>query len=538
MTLNFIRTMTPFLWYLGLQSGLLGTVTIVVALAGFVFGVEVVRPRNHLGAGRATEDSSNGGVPAALFASAVTSLAQAYRDDIEGFQAHLLDEQESLAAVRPTARSPFLCCSEYKYGAVVKEALGVASDGRSRTAMNHSRGYCSVAHLSADTALSASEKVHVSVRCTPMTHAAKESQSLLEIWSDGDETFGVKLGCSLQVGARRAVIVTMSPGSLSWSEPVRSVRGGDSRLGLRDLERRWRTMWSRARGTNGLDELREIIPWTRRHGDRVPTPEGEKWSVNYAPASHQAKSSAYISALKHVEDILRSGAARDGHLGGEDRSLDEECSWDRVSFEHPRDDVLYLRGLHNEDHDQTTAKACFMVLIGFLSGQPEVLHIQPEARVMPQNKVATAYTEGGDIMDTPMRIAGLDGSGEVVGVVDSGLDDKSCFFSDPANGPIVRSTLASPFTDEAQRKVIQYVVVGEGHWDESGHGTHVSGTVAGSPYLGWEEDWSAKQSVCVAPGIASCFGDCVTELLGKDCYWNPEKACPAYGCDASQVGNL
>lgn len=66
------------------------------------------------------------------------------------------------------------------------------------------------------------------------------------------------------------------------------------------------------------------------------------------------------------------------------------------------------------------------------------MHIHPEARPEATNKVLTAYVEGGGDSSTPMRSAGLDGSGEVIGVTDTGLDDHSCFFRDDENGLVPR----------------------------------------------------------------------------------------------------
>lgn len=70
--------------------------------------------------------------------------------------------------------------------------------------------------------------------------------------------------------------------------------------------------------------------------------------------------------------------------------------------------------------------------------QPEVMHIQPEPKVEANNKVLTAYIEGGEPTETPMRSAGLTGAGEVIGVTDTGLDDNSCFFKDDVNGLVPR----------------------------------------------------------------------------------------------------
>lgn len=66
------------------------------------------------------------------------------------------------------------------------------------------------------------------------------------------------------------------------------------------------------------------------------------------------------------------------------------------------------------------------------------MHIHPEARAEASNKVLTAYMEGGDTTETPMRDSGLDGTGQVIGLTDTGLDESSCFFRDDDYGSVPR----------------------------------------------------------------------------------------------------
>lgn len=47
----------------------------------------------------------------------------------------------------------------------------------------------------------------------------------------------------------------------------------------------------------------------------------------------------------------------------------------------------------------------------------------------------------------------VSGSGQVVGIVDSGLDDASCFFYDEKNGPVPRSLSGDYSSYPEQRKV-------------------------------------------------------------------------------------
>ncbi len=78
-------------------------------------------------------------------------------------------------------------------------------------------------------------------------------------------------------------------------------------------------------------------------------------------------------------------------------------------------------------------------------------------------------------------MAGLDGSGQLIGVADTGLDRGSCFFSDPL-GQVAASSTLQPVSDFRFRKVVQYIYdeSGDAFDIEEGHGTHVCGTISGS----------------------------------------------------------
>lgn len=78
------------------------------------------------------------------------------------------------------------------------------------------------------------------------------------------------------------------------------------------------------------------------------------------------------------------------------------------------------------------------------------------------------------IPDLPMHKHGIRGSGQVVTIIDSGLDYRSCFFKDKDNPPPIN------FTNYFHRKIVRYEPFADSSDASHGHGTHVSGIVAGN----------------------------------------------------------
>ena len=83
-----------------------------------------------------------------------------------------------------------------------------------------------------------------------------------------------------------------------------------------------------------------------------------------------------------------------------------------------------------------------------------------------------------------LDIHDLRGSGQVVGLADSGVNLNSCFFKDD-KGHVsfeeARSSLPSQLPESSHRKISRYVkgVIGDEE-DQIGHGTHVAASICGA----------------------------------------------------------
>jgi len=88
------------------------------------------------------------------------------------------------------------------------------------------------------------------------------------------------------------------------------------------------------------------------------------------------------------------------------------------------------------------------------------------------------FLKGRQISNRNMNNAGLDGRGEIINVVDSGIDSYHCMFFDPnVETPIDKTNLE-------HRKIVRIDPWADSLDHQGGHGTHVSGIVAGDTFDG------------------------------------------------------
>lgn len=129
---------------------------------------------------------------------------------------------------------------------------------------------------------------------------------------------------------------------------------------------------------------------------------------------------------------------------------------------------------------------CLAVLAAHLAEMSEVILVELETPVRLQNKAATWILQSGSTDYKPFSDSKtpLQGEGEVITIIDTGLDTSSCYFSD-----VTRSTVQNPIT-QPNNKVVQYISYSQSYVapqyradfendGHGGHGTHVAGSAAG-----------------------------------------------------------
>ena len=148
---------------------------------------------------------------------------------------------------------------------------------------------------------------------------------------------------------------------------------------------------------------------------------------------------------------------------------------------------------------------------------PEIFWLDLEPRRTLLNDttvwVAQSGTSGGQA--TPVYDAGIVGQGQIVGVLDTGIDPDMCYFRDTTLGlPPQNPCNGGTVVNNNQRKVIgvDFLWANEcsggisaNEWDTQDHGTHVAGTVAGDNFA---NPLSHDPGDGLAPGAKLVIQDC------------------------------
>ncbi len=126
-----------------------------------------------------------------------------------------------------------------------------------------------------------------------------------------------------------------------------------------------------------------------------------------------------------------------------------------------------------------------------LAPRREVFWLDTEPRrVLANDTSVWVGQEGlGGAQGTPIFDRGIYGEGQVLAVLDTGIDPSMCYFRDPTQGlPPINPCDGGTLVDPLQRKVLAVDFLApqecaggitDAEWDTHDHGTHVAGTAAG-----------------------------------------------------------
>ncbi|CAM9166855.1 unnamed protein product, partial [Hapterophycus canaliculatus] len=241
------------------------------------------------------------------------------------------------------------------------------------------------------------------------------------------------------------------------------------------------------------------------------------------------------------------------------------------------------RGAGGSTEEESTELhvACFMGLVSVLTGRLDVLRVSSRHSKRVLNEAARGIIQSATVTDTPLTDAGLDGTGEVIQIIDTGVDETSCYFIDDDGEEVEHGyyydelsaptlSVTPPFSSfnggdfsyfPERRKIIQYIDLVNpdsdfsafstsqggvfpllsadqfGEDDEAGHGTHTAGSAAGATL-----NTPAETPTCGTTESLGCVGACIdgtdddlvtsiyqyySDLYGHDL----DRLCPMYGCD-------
>lgn len=196
-------------------------------------------------------------------------------------------------------------------------------------------------------------------------------------------------------------------------------------------------------------------------------------------------------------------------------NLHLQCKYSDIQYRaYHRKNMLHIHfpsSIKSQFSDANAmGKTCLYYYLSQLIHFPEMIKISFILQPQPHNNYARSIIEANNVDQTfPYSQAGLNGTGQIIGMADTGLDQKSCFFYDSINGLTPNSNGTFP----TRRKVVQYLselnfTTPNTHNNQ--HGTWMAGTITGycsntSKYL------LANEYQGVASGSKIAFYDIQSE---------------------------
>jgi len=135
---------------------------------------------------------------------------------------------------------------------------------------------------------------------------------------------------------------------------------------------------------------------------------------------------------------------------------------------------------HVNEHNTIATCLSFLALVA--ASDHSISRIAIDRPLHLLNNNAKMITQSASPLSTSeFESYSLNGLNQIIGICDTGIDMNSCFFRDEINGHTIPSPMDKPVTYDYFRKIVQYINYSGSDGDmANGHGSHVSGSVAGN----------------------------------------------------------
>ena len=130
-----------------------------------------------------------------------------------------------------------------------------------------------------------------------------------------------------------------------------------------------------------------------------------------------------------------------------------ECNFEMLSYDvRPYSVIIGNLGAWMKTN---VSSGCLPLLVATYAQNFNTQHISMQQKNRVVNEVVNKYLQVGDSATAPRYSGvGLKGTGVVVGVADTGVDELSCYFSNTDGSSVLHQ--AANYVDNSKRKVIQY----------------------------------------------------------------------------------
>jgi hypothetical protein len=222
-----------------------------------------------------------------------------------------------------------------------------------------------------------------------------------------------------------------------------------------DLTRHWDNFfWTSKYATAVTSSLLSLTDIVKRQ-EKYKSIKAKSCNFDELTSEMGSRSSLHLTSMNAPQD-----------------SLSSHCMLFLASIASMHEDVSHVHLYRGYEKLETTAPAKVLGTSTPVSN--------PNVSATDQN----AWIQSGADHTTPYSDRGLTGQGYILGFIDSGVDDLSCYLIDSSRTPTPRTArddYANPITEYQRRKVIQYVAYGDAYPDlDYDHGTWCAGAAVGA----------------------------------------------------------